>query len=379
MINGNQQNYPPPPPDNEGTGLPVPAVPWALIEAWPIETAGLPRRIATRARQRGYRTVGELRRIPEDEILQWRSVGTTSVQKLHNFFTLCEAISRGQAVLANVHEALALFLDEDQLAVLTARYNLRVPFQPEARLTTLQEIGRLTNRTRERIRQVEEAAFEKLRTNLARTCLEPFYTYFRSILTGLHGTAECSQIAAAADPSLFGDYDPCAVLTLFCALRPGVFSRWHSIFSLLDLSVLAGIEQQLVQILAASPEPLPEKELVERFARSTPTPPPQTIHAAPLVARASRKIKTTIDQHHLLVQHLPHLIAQRMQYMTLPAHFRDITRAINDILIPSSRIGAGMVLRFLNSRAMFFRTDRGLYSLRWSSATAASPQGEPAV
>lgn len=349
--------------ESEAAGLQVPAVPWTQIEAWPIATAGLPTRIVSRALQRGYQTVGELRRIPEEEILQWRSVGTISIQKLHNFFHLCEVISRGALRLGTIGEIFMLFLDEDEANVLTARYNLRVPYRPHGRRTTLQEIGRMTNRTRERVRQVEESAFHKLHSNLARTCLEPFYVYFRSILTGMQGSAECRDIMETVDPSLFGDFNPCAVLAFFCELQPEIFTNRGSVFSLLSHSILSGIEQRLIQLLRSHQGPLPEPLLTRRFQESIPAPSASEIRVAPLIARDSDRILTTIDGRHLLPEHLSYVVAERMQQMTLPAHFRDIARAVNDLLTPASRVGAGIVLRQLNSSSLFSRVDRGLYTL----------------
>jgi len=372
MVNGEQS-------DTHRTtpgGLQVPAVPWSQIESWPIENAGLPRRIVTRARLRGYRTVGELRRIPEEEILQWRSIGIITIQKLHNFLSLCDTIARGNLRLTDLPQVFSLFLDQDEINVLVARYNLNVPFHPAARPTTLQEIGRMTNRTRERIRQVEETAVSKLRSQLARTCLEPFYTYFQSILTGLRGSAECNDIMENVDTALFGDFNPCAVLALFCDLHPSLFTRWRSVFSLLNASILAGIEQRLIHILSTQQQPLSENRLVQLFSASTPLPSAEELRAAPLVARSSARILTTIDLRHLLPEHLDAVIAQRMERLTLPAHFRDIARAVNEILVPSSRVGAGIVLRHLNSGPRFLRVDRGLYTLAVRSGNS-SPAAPP--
>lgn len=265
--------------------------------------------------------------------------------------------------MGSVEEVFNLFLDKDEIKVITARYNLSVPYQPHGRRTTLQEIGRITNRTRERVRQVEERAFHKLRCNLARTCLEPFYVYFRSILTGMQGSATCRDIMQTADPSLFGDFNPCAVLALFCELQPEIFVNRGAVFSLLSHSILSGIEQRLVQILRAEQEPLPEPLLTRQFQESAPAPSPSELRAAPLIARDSDKILSTIDGRHLLPEHLGHVIAERMQLMTLPAHFREIASAVNDLLTPASRVGAGIVLRKLNSSSLFSRVDRGLYTL----------------
>ena len=163
--------------------------------------------------------------------------------------------------------------------------------------------------------------------------------------------------------SFFGDFNPCAVLAFFCELQPEIFTNRGSVFSLLSHSILSGIEQRLIQLLRSHQGPLPEPLLTRRFQESIPAPSASEIRVAPLIARDSDRILTTIDGRHLLPEHLSYVVAERMQQMTLPAHFRDIARAVNDLLTPASRVGAGIVLRQLNSSSLFSRVDRGLYTL----------------
>ena len=71
------------------------------------------------------------------------------------------------------------------MKVVTARYGFELE-EPKAsrNCATLQEIGDAEHKTRERVRQVQETAMQKLRSRLATVCLEPFYIFFVEFIGG---------------------------------------------------------------------------------------------------------------------------------------------------------------------------------------------------
>ena len=143
------------------------------IDAWPIVTAGLAFRTAMCLRRAGIRTVGELRRLPDDKLLAVPGLAATLLQNVHWF---CDHTQRVNVAPATVRAWLDDFLTPLQRVVIEHRYGLRDPlFRPGMKPVTLRDVGdELQPRLRpERVCQIEATALFRLRSRLARELAKP--------------------------------------------------------------------------------------------------------------------------------------------------------------------------------------------------------------
>jgi len=341
-------------------------VPGHVIASWPVKEAGLPARITNRAPEHGCHTVGEILAISDAELTRWRSVGKVSLRKRHEYIRLCNALENGVLTFSGFHEILMTFLDEDELDVIATRFRLTTrDMDSPRRLTTLQAIGDPRNKTRERIRQVEEAALSKLSSRLGRACLEPVYRYFKARLHELNRTSTCRQLAAACDQSLFDNYNPCNVLFLLAALSPRDVTYFNGVFSLLSPATLSQLTSQIRAALHAVPHPCSVEETIAAMTEPAPLKSPEELAAAVgALLHYISGVAALTDGRFVHEANMASIVAEILTTAGTPQHFRKITAALNERLVPGSRKGAGFVLDILNSDDRFSRVERGIYTLR---------------
>ena len=145
----------------------------ASIDAWPVVTAGLTFRTAMCLRRAGILTVGELRQLPDEELLTIPGLAAGLLQNVHWF---CERTRQLAATPPDVRAWLDEFLTPLQRAVIEHRYGLTDSlFRPGMKPVTLRDIGweMHPNLRQERVCQIETAALLRLRSRLARELAKP--------------------------------------------------------------------------------------------------------------------------------------------------------------------------------------------------------------
>ncbi|MEM7395103.1 MAG: DNA-directed RNA polymerase subunit alpha C-terminal domain-containing protein, partial [Verrucomicrobiota bacterium] len=209
------------------------------IDNWTIKESGLSTRIINSVNAKNVKFVGDLRPLKDADLLELRSLGQISLNQIRDFFTLCNKISNGTKTFESVEEVLQIFLDEDEYDVLSARYGLLRPDLEASRsYQTLQQIGNEKNRTRERIRQVEDLAKANLRKNLAVVCLQPFVEFFVDFIKAYGYSIACTDLRSLRGERIVSGLNPCSVLLLLADLFPAEITWFNRFFSVLKLDHL---------------------------------------------------------------------------------------------------------------------------------------------
>ena len=71
------------------------------IDQWPVAEAGLPTRVINSVHSAGIHTVGQLRGCSDFDLLNLRSLGKVSLDRIHYFFKLCNRIEKGNQTLSD--------------------------------------------------------------------------------------------------------------------------------------------------------------------------------------------------------------------------------------------------------------------------------------
>jgi hypothetical protein len=242
------------------------------IDAWPVDGSGLPVRVVNSVLTAGVTTVGQLRAQSDQNLLALRSLGRISLGHIRSFFKLCGQIEQGKQSFNSIRELLPLFLDSPEMKVVTARYGLEIEELTAARnCATLQEIGDAEHKTRERVRQIQETAMQKLRSRLAKICLEPFYVFFASLLEARGTSVPCVDVAALKSESPAGGYSICGVLMLLSDLHPERITLYNDFFSTLGEQTIRTMESQAIELLNRSAKPVLLDELLKSTAMPDPS------------------------------------------------------------------------------------------------------------
>ncbi len=347
--------------------LTIPRVKREVIDGWPIADAGLTVRVVNSLTAAGVATIGALRGWPDAKLIGLRSLGRVSLMRIRAFFRICAAIEQGRQQFQSIDEALRLFLDEDEFRVISGRYGFAGSHPQVLRnAATLQQIADQTQKTRERIRQIEETATARLTSRLAAVCLGPFQTYFADYINTRGRIVTAAELEPLRSDPLLGGHNPAAVLRLLGiqAKPPVVF--YNNLFSTLPLATLQTIEQAGRDLLAREAQPL----TLDKLAAGLPTLPPPAdpvtaAHALGLLLNHAAGVAATVDHRFFLyTQGAQAFLVEIMRRIKRPAHYRAITAAFNEQLQPHCRKGAGFILDLLNADPRFIRADRGIYDLK---------------
>jgi uncharacterized protein YigA (DUF484 family) len=340
-----------------------------VIDQWPVTQSGLPARVVNSAQAAGIETIGQLRRHSNTDLLKLRSLGRISIRYIRRFFQIYDRIEKGTQYFNNIREVLDLFLDRDEFIVLAYRYGFDLQGAVASRKSmTLQEIGNRENRTRERIRQIEETAVIKLQSQQAQCCLQPFYDYFHQIIESLGKAAACRDLLSRIDTALMHQFNGCGVLLALCDLKPGPPTYYNGAFSTLTPTTLQEIESHLLQYMEQQDGPVALDTLYACLSTLPGfEPAPAMRRVAQVLLDHSPQVASSVNNRYFLFDRgMAAFLSQVMQTIQLPAHFRHITRACNALLKPQCRKGAGYILELLNTHPGCQRVDRGIYTLKHS-------------
>lgn len=334
------------------------------MDGWAVREAGLPTRVINSVEAAGVSNVGELRGWSDASLLRLRSLGRISLDQIHHFYRLCENIERGGQVFADVGEVFALLLDDPQRSVLTARFGLdRQDLVPSGNRVTLQDIGNQTQRTRERVRQVEENGKIRLSSRIAALCLQPFLDHVREFVRRHEDAVASDTLGELWGDPAFGGLNPCGVTTLFSDLYPERILLHHGFFSVLSPGVMRQAEQQAMEALQAAPEPLPIAALAANAAEAG-GPERRESTIGTVMDHCPEVGSTRSGTYFLFTTSVVPLVRDILSGLPPPAHYRAVTRAYNERVKPRSRKGAGFILDVLNRDPRCTRVDRGLYRLK---------------
>jgi hypothetical protein len=337
------------------------------IDQWLISDSGLPARVVNSANSAGIRTIGELRNWSDVDLLALKSLGKISLGHIHFFFRICRQIEEGRQRFQNIQEVLDIFLDTAERTVLSARYGLHLPLLKASRnCVTLQEIGTAHQKTRERIRQVEETAKARLRSRLAAVCLRPFYEYFTAFIEQHHRAVSVENLAPLKTDGLLVGLNPAGVLLLLFDLDNRFFCFHRGFFSSLPASALEQLERWLLQHLDKQTEPLalaaiPVDQVdlgLSDFREDKP------VISGVLLDHCPEVAATTAQHYFLFSRGIQSFLLELIKTLNRPVHYREVTRVFNERVKPGSRKGAGFILDALNNHPACIRTDRGIYDLR---------------
>ena len=340
------------------------------IDQWPLSEAGLPTRVINSAKAANVSTIGELRKWDDSNLLKLRSLGRVSLEQIHSFFKLCNRIEKSAQSFSSIREVLDIFLDTHQFNVISLRYGFHLrDLKPSRSWMTLQEIGNQDNKTRERIRQVEETGKQRLKSRLASVCLEPFYRFFQDFIQARSGAITAEELLALRGHEAVDELNPSNIVLLLSDTNSELIRLHHGFFSTLPLGVINQIELTTREMLLNSNQPTSLDELVENFP-SLPTLPEQCDlrRATSVVLDHLSDVGSTITDRYFLYDTSVHpLIVEIMQKVQGPVHYRTVTNLFNDKVKPRSRKGAGYILDILNQNSHCMRTDRGIYTLGTSA------------
>ena len=332
------------------------------IDTWTIRESGLPTRVVNGARLAHMATVGQLREKTTAELITLRAIGRISVRDIQRFFDICNRIEKGTLVFITIQEVFDLFLDKEEMDILTRRYGLlRTEHQASRNFMTLQEVGNELQLTRERIRQVESIALTNLKSRLAACCLQPFYLYLRAFIGSRNKAITCQDIADLEGQSWLAGYNPCPILLLLHDLDPSQYTEYNGVFSLLPLNVLRRAEANAQATLEQQARPVNLDELV----RTVDNPDGAWTAAAlsKLLDHCDKVAATTDGRYFLFAQGSEAFLKELMSQTERPVHYRSLTALFNERLKPACRKGNGYILKLLNASSQFVKTDRGYYDL----------------
>ena len=336
------------------------------VDRWPLSEAGLPTRVINSAKAANVNTIGELRNWDDSKLLKLRSLGRVSLEQIHSFFKLCNSIEKSDQCFSSIRDVLNIFLDAHQLNVISLRYGFHQrDLKPSRNRMTLQDIGNQNNKTRERIRQVEETGKQRLKSRLASVCLEPFYRFFQDFIQARSGAITAEELGALRGHEAVDELNPSSIALLLSDTHSELIRLHHGFFSTLPLSVINQIELKTQEILLDSNQPIGLDQLVANFSDHLTVPKQCDLRRAiSVVLDHLPNVGSTITDLYFLYDTSVHsLLVEIMQNVQKPVHYRTVTNLFNDRVKPRSRKGAGYILDVLNKNSHCVRAERGIYTL----------------
>lgn len=231
------------------------------IDAWDIAKSGLSERVANCCNRQGVESVGDLRRIDEATLLSWRNFGVGSAREVEEFFSACRQLERGADKFDSIYGVLKYFLSESELFVLNNRYGLdRAEPGASRNYYTLQHIANKRGLTRERVRQVQDQALERLSSHIVVSFLDKFCGRIVRRIDRAGGILACESIYSWKD-EIFKHLNPCATTLLLSDLADSGFIYKYNNFTTMSESDIDNFYKSLIRKLASLPKPVPLSQI----------------------------------------------------------------------------------------------------------------------
>ncbi|MFH0878784.1 MAG: DNA-directed RNA polymerase subunit alpha C-terminal domain-containing protein [Lentisphaerota bacterium] len=345
----------------------VPAISRQIIDSWSIHESGLPTRVVNCLKEMGINSIGGLRALSDDQLLKQKSLGRISLDHIHVFYQLCANLEQGRQAFANIRDVLSIFFDTDEWNVMMARYGLQsegMALKPS--YATLQAIGTDEHKTRERVRQIQEIALQKLSSRLASACLHPFFKAMGWFIKEHDTIVSGDELTELRGAEWLSSFNPASILVLLSELPGAGFQFYSRCLSTLSIKTLSSMEQDCVRILHDQARPV----LLEDLIHMLPSPPGldsdrQVRKVVHCLLAQNEKVACTLDSRFFeLPTGIQPFLIELIRDLKRPAHYRAVTEAYNNQVKPHSRKGSGFILDLLNAQPQFTRVDRGIYDLK---------------
>jgi hypothetical protein len=335
------------------------------IDNWPIAQSGLNARVVHCLDQAGVRTVGELRQWTDRQLLELRSLGTSSVRDVRRFFQLTEQLESGRGHAAHLRALLRSFLNRQEQFVLEQRYGLCDPhFRPNRTRCTLQQIAaKCDNITRERVRQIEEVALAKLRSKLCHAVAQPQFSHWISRIQQRGCVITSEELVDCVGEPRLGGYYPWGALLLMTELTERINFR-YDYFSTLPLPVFNQVEKQILQLLGGAVEPVPFEKVLATVSDELSFLNGLRPRLVTVLLDHHPEISGTVDRRYFLsAAGAAGVVADILRSQRQPLHFHELTRLYNQRMQPHSRRGTGFILHVLGLIPEARRVSRAVYGL----------------
>ncbi len=337
------------------------------IDAWPVASSGLSARVVHCMLRQRVRTIGQLRRWTDKELLALEHFGVTSLENVRWFFNWTKRLEAGNGQLSNFRSFLREFLNPQEIRVLEQRYGLTDRlFRPHMKRRTLAEIAAEMRGglTRERVRQIEETGVASLRTRLPAAVGEFFEAYWANRIQTSSCVVTSKELEQWADDPMLGGYQPWGVLLLLSETYPRITFR-YDYFTTLAPQVLNQVEKQILQLLHASREPVPFERILAQVSDELSFLNGQRPRLVTVMLDHHPDISGTVDRRYFLpVAGAPVVLEDILRRNPQPLHFHELTRQYNQRMLPHSRKGTGYILRVLNLMDNAQRVSRAVYRLK---------------
>ena len=342
----------------------VPAVSRDEIDQWPIGQSGLPVRVVHCTTAAGVRTVGDLRTWSDERLMELRSFGAQSLKATRSFYKILRNIEMGELRFDGAPRAISSQLIPVQWQVVDLRYGLHGWGAPDTPATyTLQEIANQRGVTRERIRQTEEEALNRLRSRLATVCLSPVTDAIRRFAGEAGGARPEVDLAGWPERAEYaGDLDPIALARLLSELHPSLLSRRHGCICDAPQSALdpAMDEAEACVCRAAGSVGLDEVADLLKRRRRAETQGLRRRGVATLLAHAPALI-ATCDNRFACRATLDSILCSIPSPGGNGLHYLQWLEEFNRRVHPASQMTGGSMLAHLSGSPRFEREGRGVY------------------
>ncbi len=336
------------------------------IDQWPVAVSGLSSRVIHCVECAGVKTIGELRRWKDKQLLELDNFGTMSLKNVRWFFRWAERLENDNGHLDNFRALLREFLSRHELFVIEQRYGLTDPlFRPQMKRRTLQEIADMRGGvTRERVRQVEESALAALRSKLCRAVAQRQELYWANRIQETGCVASSAELGNWSDDPMLGGYQPWGVLLLLSEAMERINFR-YDYFCCLPQQVLHQVEKQILQLLHETREPVPFEKILATVSGDLNFLNGQRPRLVTVLLDHHPEISGTVDRRYFVpAVGAPLVITDIMRGESRPLHFHELTRLYNERMLPHSRRGTGYILRMLNLMPEAQRVSRAVYDLK---------------
>lgn len=322
------------------------------IDSWKIVDSGLSERVVNCTEREGVATVGELRKIEDSELLSWRNLGVGSVDEIKRFFEYCDSLEQGREKFDTIYETLKHFLSESEFFVISNRYGIdrREP-GASRNYYTLQHIANQRDLTRERVRQVQDQALQKLSTHLVMSFLRPFCDKIEARIENAGGVLACES-AYNWNVDCFDRLNPCATTLLLSDVKGSGFLYEHNVFTCWTSKHLEAVYNDLLKKIGSIDHPLPIEKVSETIA-------PVELFA---MLRDLDNLLLTDDGR--VIYSLASLEAFMYEIMgdsPKTFHYKKMQEWLNDRLDGRTQRGHGYILHKLLDMKSFERKGFGMY------------------
>lgn len=330
-------------------------VPASEMNSWKINDCDLPQRVIRVMAENSIHSVADLSRLSQDELLQFETLGQSSVKAIEAFQGRLKALKEGGLKTSDLTDWLTSCLKEEYLEVLTLRYGLyRSDHDAKRGYFSLQEIANRSGRTRERIRQVENQATKALRSQIAWTGLSLFAGLAVEFLREQNSSCCWVDFSTLPKPAWIGSFSTAPALLLLAKLFPDILHAERHYISLIPNALRAQIIEKTKQCLANQPTAQNPEQLTEQLTESFRTETRPRQETTQLIAVALRHDPAVLPFRDGTLQDLKQGLPQRCREILNSTgqhalHFREITALLNEQLLPSRQIGAGIVLKSLDA------------------------------